>query len=123
MKSEQRVNEGSFTGAVRTEQTDSFATQIATQVLQDLPAAEGYTQTMQVDNRRLSVSRSSFGRFLRNRSGKCHTLFITLCLDNSKRIRVRRPYPLAERRQCKLTLRTALKFCRSQEFRSGTQVC
>src|ERR671913_56030 len=110
MKSEQRVNQRSFTGAVRTEQTDSFATQIAAQVLQNLPAAERYAETMQVDHRRLSGSRFSCERFLRNQSGECHTLFITLCLDNSKRIRVRRPYPLAERRQCKLTLRTELKF-------------
>src|SRR5215207_4538393 len=122
MKSEQRMNQRGFTGAVRTEQTDSFATQIAAQVLQDLPAAERYAETMQVDHRRLSGSHLSCDRFLWNRSGECHTLFITLCLDNSKRIRVRRLYPLAEKQQCMLTLRTALKFCLSREFRSGTQV-
>ena len=54
MKSEQRVNEGSFTCAVRTEQSDSFATQIAAEVLQNLPAAERYAETVKVDHWRLS---------------------------------------------------------------------
>jgi hypothetical protein len=40
MKSEQRVNERGFAGAVGTEQTDCFATQVAAQVLQDLPATK-----------------------------------------------------------------------------------
>ena len=40
MKSEQRVNERGLAGAVGTEQTDCFTTQIAAQVLQDLPATK-----------------------------------------------------------------------------------
>ena len=74
MKSEQRMNQRGLAGAVWTEQTDSFTTQITAQVLQDLPAAKRDAETVQVDYRRLVVSRLSFDRFLRNRSGECHTL-------------------------------------------------
>src|SRR6185503_20522507 len=84
MKSEQRVNQRGLAGSVGTEQTDSFTTQIAAQVFQNLPAAERYAETVQVDNRRLRGSQLSFDRFFRNRSGECHTLLIAPCPDNSK---------------------------------------
>src|ERR1044071_4330851 len=123
MKSEQRVDERGFAGAVGTEQTDRLATQIAAQVLQDLPATKRNAEAVQVNYGRLDESRLSCDRFFSNRSGACHTLFIALSPDNSKRIRVRRLYPLAEKRQCMLTHPRALKFCLSQESRSGIQVC
>src|ERR1044072_8416155 len=123
MKAEQRVNQRSLAGAVGTEQTDSFTTQIAAKVLQDLPATKRDAEAVQVNYGWLNESRWSFDRFLRNRSGECHTLFITLCSDNSKRNRVRRPCPSAEKQQCMLTHPRALKFCRLQESRSGTLVC
>ena len=123
MKSEQRVDERGFAGAIGTEQTDGFATQIAAQVLQNLPATKRNAEAMQVNYGWLNKSRLSCDRFLWNRSGECHTLFIALRPDNSKRIRVRRLYPLAEKRQCMLTHPRAPKFCLSQESRSGIQVC
>ncbi len=55
MKSEQRVNQRCLAGAIGTEQTNRFATQIAAQVLQDLPATKRNAETMKVDYRRLSI--------------------------------------------------------------------
>src|SRR5688572_28437684 len=69
MKAEQSVDERSFAGAVGTEQADGCATQIAAQVLQDLPATKRNAEAMQVDYGRLNQSRLSCDRFLRNRSG------------------------------------------------------
>ena len=43
------MNERGLAGAVGTEQTDRFTTQIAAQVLQDLPATKRNAETMQVD--------------------------------------------------------------------------
>src|SRR6185503_1961725 len=123
MKSEQRVNEHGFAGAVGAEQTDGFATQVTTKVLQDLPATKRNAEAVQVDHWRLCKSRWSLDQFLWNRSWECHTLFIALRPDNSKRIRVRRLCPSAEKRQCMLTHLTVLKFCQSQEIRSGKQAC
>ena len=123
MKTEKRVNQRGFAGTVGTKQADGFSAQIAAQVFQNLPPAKRNAKTMQVDYWRLRVSRLSFDRFVRNRSGECHTVFITLCSDNSKRIRVRRLCPSAEKQQCMLTHLQVLKFCLLQETRSGTQVC
>jgi limonene-1,2-epoxide hydrolase len=69
MKSEQRVNERGFAGAVGTEQTDCFATQVAAQVLQDLPATKRNAEAMQVDYGRLDESRLSCDRFLGTEAG------------------------------------------------------
>src|SRR6185503_16597713 len=74
MKSEQRVNQRRLAGAVWTEQTDCFTAQIATQVFENLSTPKSNAETMQVDHGRLRVSRLSFDRFARNRSGECHTL-------------------------------------------------
>ena len=121
MKAEQRVNESRLAGAVGTEQTDCSTAQIAAQVFQNWPATESDTETVQIDYRAGSVGRLKFDSVPWNRSGKCHALFITLCPDNSKRIRDRRPYPSVEMRQCMLTLLKALKFCLLQESRSEKQ--
>src|SRR6185369_9126963 len=123
VKTEKRMNERRLTGAIWTKQTNGFTTQIAAQVFQNWPVTERNAETMKIDHWWLSKSRLRFDRLLWNRSGECHTCFIALCSDNSKRNRVRRLCPSAEKQQCMLTHPRALKFCRLQEFRSGTQAC
>src|SRR5829696_6011085 len=71
VKSEQRVNERRLAGAIWTEQTDRFTTQIAAKVFKNWPLTERDAETMKVDHRRLSNSHLSFDRFLWNRSGEC----------------------------------------------------
>src|ERR1051325_8578633 len=93
MKPEQRVDQCRLAGTVWTEQTNRFAAQIAAQVFENLPAAKRDAETMKVDHRWLDKSHLRFDGFLPNRSGECHTVLISLCPDNSKRIRVRRPCP------------------------------
>ena len=85
MKSEQRVDERRLAGAVWTEQTNGFATQVTAKVLQNLPATERDAETLKIDHRQLWIKPFDFSSVRSEpKQGECHTLLIALCLDNSK---------------------------------------
>ena len=53
MKTEERVNQSGFAGAVRPKQTDRPAAQLTAQILQDWPFAKTHAQAIEFDDRRL----------------------------------------------------------------------
>ncbi len=50
VKSEQRIDQCGFSGAVRAQQPDGLAAQLAGQTVKDDPAAEPHLQSIQLDD-------------------------------------------------------------------------